>query len=252
MGKRTFAIGDIHGDRVALTRLMSRLPRLTADDTVVFIGDYVDRGPDPLGVIRDVQAFCGSSVAKVVTLRGNHEDKWIISRDKPDLAFLVQVNNGCHTTYRSIRGVPPLGPNESLPTAELREMLEVKNWMPLDLHEWMSALPLWYEDEHAIYVHAGLDGEGTEWKHPSASRPAPLMWMRDPGFFTGYRGKRLVFGHTPTTELPVDHLGPVAKWFDDPGDIWIRGDLIGIDTGAGKGGFLSAIELPKGKVYESR
>ena len=38
----------------------------------------------------------------------------------------------------------------------------------------------------------------------------------------------VVFGHTITSELPLDHLGSVAKFFDDPGDVWVRGDLIGI------------------------
>ena len=78
------------------------------------------------------------------------------------------------------------------------------------------------------------------------------MWMREPDFYRGYRGKRLLFGHTLVTELPLDHVGPIAKLFDDPKDVWVRGDLIGLDTGCGKGGFLSAVELPRMKVYESR
>jgi serine/threonine protein phosphatase 1 len=52
--------------------------------------------------------------------------------------------------------------------------------------------------------------------------------------------------------LPVDHLGFLASLFDDPYDVWKSGHLVGVDTGCGKGGFLSAIELPSGKVYESR
>ena len=252
MKPRTFAIGDIHGDRASLTRLLERLPDMTAADTVVFLGDYVDRGPDSLGVIRDVQAFIASSPAKVITLRGNHEDKWVESFEEPDLGFLVQAVNGGHAFYRSVKGGPPLGSDESLEAHELREYFEVRSWMPEEIYQWMKALPLWFENDHAIFVHAGLDGEGTEWAHPSKSRPKTLMWMREPDFFAGYAGKRLVFGHTPTTELPTHHLGTVAKWFDDPGDVWIRGDLVGIDTGAGKGGFLSAIVLPRGKVFESR
>ena len=78
------------------------------------------------------------------------------------------------------------------------------------------------------------------------------MRVREPDFFTNYRGKRLIFGHTPTVALPVDHLGLIRRLFNDPSTIWQRGDLLGIDTGCGKGGFLSAVELPKNKVYESR
>src|SRR5205085_1259518 len=84
-------------------------------------------------------------------------------------------------------------------------------------------------------------GEGTEWAHPSKSRRKTLLWMREPDFFAGYSGKRLVFGHTPTTQLPTDHLGPVATWFDDPGGVWLRGDLGASDTGAAKGGPRSAV-----------
>jgi hypothetical protein len=113
-------------------------------------------------------------------------------------------------------------------------------------------LPLWYEDERAIYVHAGLEGEGRVWFHPTKSQEMALLWMREDDFWTGYSGKRLVFGHTVTSYLPLDHLNWIEKVFDDKGDVWIRSDLIGIDTGCGKGGFLSAVELPGLKVYESR
>ena len=116
----------------------------------------------------------------------------------------------------------------------------------------MASLPLWYEDEHAIYVHAGLEGEGREWKHPRDCLPKPLLWMREPDFYTGYAGKRLVFGHTAVRDLPTDHLGRVASFLDDPWDVWLRGDLIGMDTGCGKGGYLSAVELPSLEIYESR
>ena len=43
--KRTFVIGDIHGDLDALFKVLSCLPTLTKNDTVVFVGDYIDRGP---------------------------------------------------------------------------------------------------------------------------------------------------------------------------------------------------------------
>ena len=51
MPGRTFAIGDIHGDLDALVRLLAAFPALEATDTVVFVGDYIDRGPDSRAVI---------------------------------------------------------------------------------------------------------------------------------------------------------------------------------------------------------
>jgi serine/threonine protein phosphatase 1 len=252
MTTRTFAIGDVHGDLSALEALLAKLPELYATDTLVFLGDYVDRGPDSAGVIRRVREMAGASRAKVIALRGNHEDMWLECFEEPNLGFLLARGNGCANTYRSFTQRPPLNPDDPIDVEELLHFGEVKTWFPRDVLDWMRDLPLWYEDEHAVYVHAGLEGDGLEWKHPSQCAPKPLMWMREQDFFKNYRGKRLIFGHTPVRDLPVDHLGLVARLLDDRGDVWVRGDLVGVDTGCGKGGFLSAIELPAMKIYESR
>ena len=246
MGKRTFVIGDIHGDLLALEALFAKLPPLDADDTLVFLGDYVDRGPNARGVVERVRRIIAESPTRTICLRGNHEDKWIQSFAKPDLPFLIQWGNGCAATFRSYTGGAPLSEEETLEIPEIQRMLQVSDWLPADVVAWMDSLPLWYEDDHALYVHAGLEGEGSVWKHPSQCSPKPLLWMREPGFFRNYSGKRLCFGHTPVSELPIEHEGA------DPNDVWIRGDLIGLDTGCGKGGFLSAIELPAQTIYESR
>jgi serine/threonine protein phosphatase 1 len=250
--QRTFAIGDIHGDLAALEALLARLPEQTADDTLVFLGDYVDRGPDSRGVVERVQRIARESPARVVALRGNHEDLWVGCIAQPNLGFLLPRGNGCAETYRSYAGLAPLAEDEEPSAAEITRMVDVAAWMPRDVIDWMSSLPVWFENDHAIFVHAGLDGEGTEWKHPRDGREKPLMWMREPDFYAGYAGKRLVFGHTRVEDLPLDHVGPIRRLFDDPKDVWVRGDLIGIDTGCGKGGFLSAIELPRMRVFESR
>jgi serine/threonine protein phosphatase 1 len=238
---RTFAIGDIHGERAALDLLLERLPPLTAEDTVVFLGDYVDRGPDSRGVIDKVRAVAAAGPAQVVTLRGNHEDMWLECWQAPNLGFLLPRGNGCVNMYRSFAGGTPLADGEEISVDELEQLFAVRSWLPETAHAFMASTSLWYEDEHAIYVHAGLEGEDEDWKHPSVSGSKNLMWMREPDFFAGYRGKRLVFGHTPTRDL------------EPPADgVWMRGDLVGIDTGAGKGGFLSAIELPAIRMYDSR
>ncbi len=257
MSPRTFVIGDIHGDSGALDRLLSRLPAPNPDDTVVFLGDYVDRGPDSKGVVERVRAYCRAARHKTITLRGNHEDKWLRSNKEPDIPYLVQIGNGCGATYRSYTGGKALVEEESLDMSELPKMLEVPSWFPADVRAWMDALDLWYEDEHAIYVHAGLDGEGHDWKHPRDSNEKSLLWMREPDFFAHYQGKRVCFGHTPVKELPLPpgDLGPCAvrrAGCNDATDVWFRGDLVAVDTGSGKGGFLSAVELPSLTVYDSK
>src|SRR5262249_40133775 len=160
-------------------------------------GDYVDRGPDPKGVVEKIRSFSAETAARTVTLRGNHEDKWAQAYERPDLPYLLQVGNGCAQTFRSYTGGAPLAAEESLPIPEIQGVIGVSSWMPADLHAWMAQLPLWSEDDHAIYVHAGLEhDEAGGWKHPRDSAPKPLLWMRERAFFCGYQGKRLCFGHT--------------------------------------------------------
>jgi serine/threonine protein phosphatase 1 len=242
---RTFVIGDIHGELAALEQLLTRLKPLTEEDSVLFLGDYMDRGPDSRGVIERLQRFMRESPTHTVALRGNHEDKWVQSFEKPDLPYLIQQNNGCANTFRSFTGGVPLVGDESLSPQEMTRMLEVDSWLPWEVVGWMAGLPLYYEDEHAMYVHAGLDGKEPDWKHPSESSPKALLWTRDPGFFTRYRGKRVVFGHTPVEELPIEDVHPEAR------HVWVRGNLVGVDTGCGRGGPLSAIELPSLRVIQS-
>ena len=252
----TWAVGDIHGDLSAFDALLARLERrIDRGDTLVFLGDYVDRGPCSKEVIERVRALEQSGPCKVVALRGNHEDTWARSYQSPNPAFLLHRGNGCAATWRSYTGRPPAptgAAEEEMTDDELIQLLNVPSWLPADVAAWMAARPAWYEDEHAIYVHAGLDGEDRQWNHPSVGREKPLFWMREPDFFTGYQGKRVVFGHTRTRDLPTDHLGFFRRLVDDPADVWRRGDLIGVDTGAGMGGFLSAVRLPDVEVIESR
>lgn len=241
--RRTFAIGDIHGEAAQLGRVLAKLPPLDAEDTVVFLGDYLDRGADSRGVIARVEELRASFAGRCVTLRGNHEDAWLGCLREPNVGFLLTEANGCYATLASYQDVGGMPPNQ-----QAALLLQPQRWFPDELADWIRRLPLWYEDAHAIFVHAGLEGEGTTWLHPSLGRPHHLMWTREGDFWTGYHGKRLVFGHTVTTDLPRD-----ARVASNAGSaVWVRSDLIGIDTGSGKGGYLSAIELPSGRIYDSR
>ena len=103
---------------------------------------------------------------------------------------------------------------------------------------------------NAIYVHAGVPWNGERWLHPREVEPAtPLLWLRTRAFFTDYRGKTMVVGHTTTGMLPpeLSNFTP-----EDPTDLWAGPCVYALDTGAGKGGFLTALELPALHVYESR
>jgi serine/threonine protein phosphatase 1 len=239
---RTFVIGDIHGERAMLERILDRLPFIAPDDTLVFLGDYLDRGPDSRGVVERLRRLPEQTAGKVVLLRGNHEDVYLQSLADVDVGFFMARQNGVLDCFRSFtdRDAAP----KELAHDELVAMFDLRGWLPDPVERWLATLALWYEDEHAIYVHAGLDGEGTVWKHPRDSAEKALLWMREPDFYEHYDGKPVVFGHTPVFELP-----PRDAARDRP---WRRGPLIGLDTGAGRGGHLSAIELPSGTVYDSR
>jgi len=249
VGGRTFAIGDIHGDLAALTLLFSRLPGLAASDTVVFLGDYIDRGPDSAGVVAWIRRFAAAGPAKVVALRGNHEDAWLQVVDAGWPEFLLPRSNGCLESYRSFTGGAQPAAGEAIPAADLLAMLRGQ-FFPADVVGWMRELPLFFEDDHAIYVHAGIKRGAGGFPHPSQVEPQrALLWLRDRDFFANYRGKLVVFGHTTTETLPNELSSHTP---DDPSDLWAGPACVGLDTGCGKGGFLTAFELPARRVYESR
>jgi serine/threonine protein phosphatase 1 len=246
---RTFAIGDIHGDLAALRTVFERLPEIVADDTVVFLGDYIDRGPDSAGVIAWVMDFVAKCPGKVVTLRGNHEDAWLEVIDRGWPEFIFPRGNGCLESYRSFRELPSPA-SDALPTKEEIDEMLSGTFIPESVVAWMRDLPFFYEDDHAIYVHAGLKRDGDHFLHPSEVKPPrALLWLRDRDFFANYRGKLVVFGHTTTRTLP-NELSTYTP--DDPTDLWAGPSCIGLDTACGKGGFLTVFELPAGAVYESR
>jgi serine/threonine protein phosphatase 1 len=246
---RTFAFGDIHGDLEGLERVFSRLPALEAGDTVVFVGDYLDRGPRSAQVIEFVRNLQRKGPARVIALRGNHEDAWLRVIDRGWPEFVLPTGNGCLAAMRSFTGATPPEPDEKPKSGEEKSLM-TGAFFPPDVVEWMKELPYWYEDPHAIYVHAGLPRSGDGFQHPSeVQTPTALLWLRDEHFFRNYRGKLVVFGHTATAYLPPE-LSTYTP--EDPMDIWAGPCCVGLDTGAGKGGFLTAIELPAMHVYEAR
>lgn len=250
MAGRTFAIGDIHGDFAHLEALYGALPPLDSDDTLVFLGDYLDCGPDSAKVVHFIRYEIPSRTrAQVVALRGSHEDGWLRVRAHGWPGFALAASNGCLATLRSFREQPTPAPDET-PNAEEREALLAGTFFPEDVVRWMESAPTYHEDEHAIYVHAGLPKLGDWWAHPSElDDPSPLLWQRSDEFYRSYRGKRVVFGHTIVQALPQE-LSTFTP--EDSQDLYFNVDLVGVDTCCGHGGFLTAIELPKLIVYESR
>jgi len=173
--RRFFAIGDIHGCLDPLEALLKVvLPKVNPEeDSIVFIGDYVDRGPDPKGVIERIIEL-KQQYPHTICLLGNHEDmflRWLLTGEDLDLYLF----NGGGTTIRSYREAGRL----NIPESHL---------------DFLSSLYLYYETERFLFVHAGLrPGIPLE-----KQERTDLLWIR--GEFIRSRadfGKIVVFGHTP-------------------------------------------------------
>jgi serine/threonine protein phosphatase 1 len=247
MSGRTFVVGDVHGDLAALQSLMAKLPAPEPTDTLVFLGDYLDRGPDSAGVIEAVRRMQHHAPCKVVALRGNHEDAWlrVLERGWPE--FVLPSGNGCLAALRSFTGRPQPEQGEG-PAEDEIDPLFSGSFFPPEVAAWLRTLAWFYEDDHAIYVHAGLVEQDGGFAHPSKIEPPiAMLWTRSESFFRDYRGKRV--GHTATETLPHELSQHTPA---DPKDLWAGENVVAIDTGAGKGGFLTALELPALRVWESR
>ena len=238
---RTFVIGDIHGERVLLETLLGAMPFIAPDDTLVFLGDYIDRGPDSRGVVEVLRRLPEKTVGKLVLLRGNHEDALLGEITERNGAFLMPSGNGVASTFPSFTDEAPPADGAMVSAENFMRYLDPSKWLPPAVIAWMEALPLWYRDQHATYVHAGLEGEGAVWNLPEASSTKSLLWQREQDFFLEYAGPPLVFGHTLTSDLPPEEKRTTP---------WTRGPLIGLDTGAGKGGPLSCLELPSRTIRQ--
>lgn len=202
---KIFAVGDIHGSFDRLQELLQKIPIDFANDTLVFIGDYIDRGPGSVEVVEYLLDLKKKEPG-VIFLKGNHEnmlEKYLDGTDR----FTYLLNGGQTTLDSYLSKTDRSG---SFP-------------IPNDHMEFFKSLRLYYETEAYIFVHAGLRP-----KVPLASQQTEdLLWIRDKFIYSKYNfGKPVVFGHTPL-EKPL-----------------VERNKIGIDTGAVYGNALTCVQLP--------
>ena len=203
---KIFAIGDIHGCADKLKALMKKIPVDYANDTLVFIGDYIDRGPDSFDVV-DYLVDLKKQHPDIVFLKGNHEDllqKYLDGTDR----FTYLFNGGQRTL------------DSYLNRAHKSEFSPI----PSDHLEFYQSLVLHYETEDYLFVHAGL----REKVPLDKQNPDELLWIREDFIHSKFDfGKRVIFGHTPFAE-PL-----------------LLSNKIGIDTGAVYGNRLTCVQLPE-------
>jgi serine/threonine protein phosphatase 1 len=233
---KTFVVGDIHGRCAQLLNLLDMLPRDPQSDTLVFLGDLIDRGADAPGCVDHVSKLCRENPETVICLRGNHEQMLLDFREGQSTIWLTPVTGG-ERTFQQYTGQSVRVDSEE--DWEKQRLLFDASFPPQHL-EFMQSLPFYYEDEHAIYVHAGLD----EGKHPRESAPMSLLWMRDMDFYKNYRGKPCIFGHTPTPLLPL--RGRLGRH-----GIYISHSAVGLDTGYNHQSPLSCLSLPDFNLYQT-
>lgn len=216
------AIGDIHGQRDKLNDLLDQLPLSEASE-IVFIGDYIDRGPDTPGVLDDLIALRDEH-SHAVFLRGNHEQMMLQARANHDLQWGLTQGivpdeeelwkaNGAATTIYQYRHRNGGGPwFEAVDKAHWTFLVETEMEMALGSYR---------------FVHAGFMPEGMRWPYTHLD---PRLWVREPFLnCTEDFGGIVVFGHT----------------IQSSGAPRIEANKIGIDTGAAYGGPLTALGLPE-------
>ncbi|MEF3168615.1 MAG: serine/threonine protein phosphatase [Deltaproteobacteria bacterium] len=176
---RIIAVGDIHGCRLELERLLGMIPFDPSRDLLVLLGDYIDRGPEPRGVLEILSGLVDLHPGHVRCLMGNHE--WMFLRYLEGKDTNLYLLNGGETT---IADYFIQGKGVSIP----------------DRHKkFLDSLEFFLETESYIFVHAGLR-PGV----PLADQTLDdLLWIRDEFISSSYDwGKRVVFAHTPV-ETPL-------------------------------------------------
>ena len=204
-----FAIGDIHGCKDALVRLIDRLD-LTPSDQVVFIGDYIDRGPDSKGVIDYLIEF-KAKMPNTIFLKGNHEDMFLSWLGYGGADGEYWVKNGGNATLTSYA------------------VTNRNNFLPESHLNFYQTLDICVKCENLLFVHAGIN----PFVELEEQTEHDMLWIRndflDNKHNTNYT---IIHGHTPT--MTVD--------FDLP-------YRIGLDTGCVFGGILSCINCFTHDLY---
>jgi serine/threonine protein phosphatase 1 len=208
---RTLAIGDVHGCSAALDHLL-KLVRPGPDDRLVFLGDYVDRGPDSRGVLDRLIRL--HATGRVVALRGNHEVMMLAARED----------------YQSWEGWLRVGGQQALDSYGRGASLDD---VPAAHWRFMELLCVdWYETARHIFVHACVDPAlAMADQHPDILHWRPVSRSTPPH----HSGKRVVCGHTAQKSGEPLHLG----------------HLVCIDTHAHGGGWLTCLHAETGRIWQA-
>jgi serine/threonine protein phosphatase 1 len=215
VASRCFVVGDIHGCLEETNRLLDSLAP-SSNDTIVFLGDYIDRGPQSAGVISRMLRLRQEG-PRCVFLKGNHEDMFLAFMGYEGLYGEAFLHNGGNFTVESY-GL------EHLPGSEVAARL------PPDHLQFLLDLQLQHETGDFLCVHAGLDPQ-----QPLAAQSVEdKLWIR--GAFINHPHPfpfTVLFGHTPRREIVLDL--PYK---------------LGLDTGLVYSNKLSCFEISQKELFQ--
>lgn len=228
--KRILAVSDIHGELDKFLQLLKLAEYDSDKDQLILLGDYIDRGTQNIDTLATVMYLQSEGA---IVLKGNHDS---LCQDTI-YELLIKKYTGFMDDHTLCGGENTVAELKNISRGEL-----------LEIYKFLSQLPLYYEIDNYIFVHAGIDAS----RLLQLNDLNTLLWARNEFIYSpAYKNKIVIFGHTVTYTLP--HLCPkngviqwddIEVWFDD-----INNDKIGIDCGSVFGGKMACLELPSKKVY---
>lgn len=191
-------IPDIHGCAKTAIVLLENMLKVTRDDELFFLGDYIDRGPGSKEII-DYLMDLQEGGWNIHCLKGNHEDycvkAWEADRERHLFKPKVQKsweNVGAKETYKSFGVKRPRD-------------------IPEKYIQWMRNLKYYYMLENYILVHAGMNFKA---KDPFEDQHS-MLWVRDFKVdFSKTGGRRIIHGHLPEDYSFIDLVIRNQKGYD--------------------------------------
>lgn len=173
---RTYVIADLHGRADLLAQALDKIHRRSAG-TVVFLGDYIDRGPQSRAVIERLMAGPPRGWTWI-PLQGNHE-----------VMMLMTVRHGIDPDWWLSNGGSATMKSYGSRLGTLQ-----KDAIPFEHLEWCERLQRYHVDKHRVFVHASVD-PAVPLDRQNEER---LQWYRYPGNIdVGYGDRHVVHGHDP-------------------------------------------------------
>lgn len=237
---KTMVVADIHGYYDLMKQAVDYWKSLE-DTRLVFLGDYIDRGPEPLKCLDCVYKLQTENTKEVFALIGNHEDLLIHYLDEG----LFIAGNGTEITLEKLVDESDLNLIRSGEFGKVALYKKVKD-KHIDLYNWLIRRPTIYTDENLLAVHAGVDFSNIS----ETTRDFALWARQEYMVLTNTYGKPVVSGHTPI--MGVTHvMDKYSLTYQEKDNIVVTADdKYFIDGGVYLDGKLNTVLFDDGKLIE--